>query len=572
MPITATAQGKKFTFPDGTSPEQMGGAIDEFFAQQPAKTEQPQEAFNLEQFQPAGGPAGQEVAEPKPSAIETTRALAAEFASGVNRPIFQLIDAFGTDTVNAALNLAGSERQIPGAMETFGAKKGAFAGEGLATDIAAGAGELATLATGTGALLRAGAGALPAVKAGESALLGTTRQLGKSTPLQDVRGGLASGGGQEVGQEFGGEEGALFGGVVAPLALSVPLLAAKETTSKLLKQAAPSLDQLKQTARGIYQSIDDSGIVIPADDFDVLANSILKSVTTGSGRHVPDLTPRANAIIRTFDEGKGQPKSLSDIDDLRQIAREVGDSPVGRERRLSGITVDKIDDFLNGLTGKVGDKEAGEAFKSARDLWQRVKKVETLDAAVVDAQSQASGFENGLRTQFRAIAKKINRGKLKGFTAEEKEAIEKVSQGTTAGNIARFLGKFGIMDGVTSRTLTTLGGAGLAGASTGSGVAAVAVPGIGQISSALAQRMTARNAAMASSIIRAGKNSNKITEVYMKNTPKDQRSSTELAELLIANQVPLDGINIKSVRHIIADAAIIASIARFNDEKEAEKP
>ena len=34
MPVTATAQGKKFTFPDGTTPEQMGQAIDEYFTGQ----------------------------------------------------------------------------------------------------------------------------------------------------------------------------------------------------------------------------------------------------------------------------------------------------------------------------------------------------------------------------------------------------------------------------------------------------------------------------------------------------------------------------------------------------------
>ena len=31
---TATANGKKFNFPDGTTPEQMGQAIDEYFASQ----------------------------------------------------------------------------------------------------------------------------------------------------------------------------------------------------------------------------------------------------------------------------------------------------------------------------------------------------------------------------------------------------------------------------------------------------------------------------------------------------------------------------------------------------------
>jgi len=40
MPITATAQGRTFTFPDGTNPEQMGVAIDEFFSGQQAEAQQ----------------------------------------------------------------------------------------------------------------------------------------------------------------------------------------------------------------------------------------------------------------------------------------------------------------------------------------------------------------------------------------------------------------------------------------------------------------------------------------------------------------------------------------------------
>lgn len=49
MAITATAQGKTFTFPDGTSPEQIGQAIDEFFAGQVSTPEVQQ----LEQVDPA---------------------------------------------------------------------------------------------------------------------------------------------------------------------------------------------------------------------------------------------------------------------------------------------------------------------------------------------------------------------------------------------------------------------------------------------------------------------------------------------------------------------------------------
>lgn len=42
---TANANGKKFTFPDGTTPDQMGQAIDEYFAAStPQETGAPQVA------------------------------------------------------------------------------------------------------------------------------------------------------------------------------------------------------------------------------------------------------------------------------------------------------------------------------------------------------------------------------------------------------------------------------------------------------------------------------------------------------------------------------------------------
>jgi hypothetical protein len=53
MAITAQAQGKTFTFPDGTSPEQMGLAIDEFFGRQKSAPSQPSgaEQFRQQQIQ-----------------------------------------------------------------------------------------------------------------------------------------------------------------------------------------------------------------------------------------------------------------------------------------------------------------------------------------------------------------------------------------------------------------------------------------------------------------------------------------------------------------------------------------
>ncbi len=155
-------------------------------------------------------------------------------------------------------------------------------------------------------------------------------------------------------------------------------------------------------------------------------------------------------------------------------------------------------------------------------------------------------------------------------TKQEKDAIRKVVQGTKAGNVAKFLGKFGVLDGVTSRSLTTLGGIGVASAAGGTG-AAVAVPIIGQVSGALAQRLTLNNARMAQSIIKAGKKALPITKIYIKNTPKAQQSASELAELLIANKVPVSNINLKSAPPLLSSAALIASVAKLNDTKEEEQ-
>ena len=141
---------------------------------------------------------------------------------------------------------------------------------------------------------------------------------------------------------------------------------------------------------------------------------------------------------------------------MRKVARGASESIEKADSRLGNIAIEKIDNFLDDVGGQVVEgKHAGQAFKSARDLWQRARKAETLEQAIVNAENQASGFENGIRTQFRQILKRIDSGKLKGYTSEEREAIKKVVQGTKAGNVARFLGKFGILDGITSRSLTT---------------------------------------------------------------------------------------------------------------------
>lgn len=493
----------------------------------------------------------------------------AEFAAGTNRSISGFLDFLGPDNINAVLELAGSEKRIP-TLTGAVASPGGFVEPGLLQRSLAAGGELSVAALGVGSALRNLAGQLPRLsQAGETAGAGILRQAGAVTARQDIAAGAVAGAGQETGREIGGATGALIGGVLAPVAVAVPLTTAKAAASSLLKKAAPSIDRLKETARGIYKSLDESGVQVSDNSFSALADDIAATLRK-EGLDV-DLTPKATAVVNRLQNEKGTAKTLTELDTLRKVARGAADSIDKPEQRLGVIAVNKIDEFLDGVGAEITQgKDAGQAFRSARDLWQRARKAELLEQAVTDARNQASGFENGLRTQFRQLLKRIDNGKQKGFTKQERDAVAKVVQGTKVGNLAKFLGKFGILDGVTSRSLTTLGGVGVAGA-VGGGGAAAAVPLIGQVSGALAQRLTLNNAKMAQSIVKAGKNSNLITNIYLRNTPQKARNPSELAELFIKNKVPLDKINIRKVRPLMSEAAIIASIAKFNDSQEEEE-
>ena len=519
------------------------------------------------QEQPQAQPSFREQAVSFGRAIDESRPvqLAGEFAAGANRALLGLADFVSTDQFNAIAELMGSDVRAPSLADTLVPERGAIAGEGLPSQVAGTAGELGATALTAGMALRGATAQLPRFTAGESAGRGIARQFGQSTARQDVVGGALAGAGQEIGESVGGETGEIIGGVVAPLAV-VPVGAASREANKLLKQAAPSVERLKETARGIYKSIDDLGVRLPSSQVD----DLLDDITNTLRREGVDqgVTPKAFALSSRLQSEKGQAKTLSEIDTLRKVASGAAKSVDDADRRLGVIAIDKIDDFLDDLPVKVGDnKEVGQAFRSARDLWQRAKKTEIFEQAVEDARGQASGFENGLRVQFRAIAKKINRGKLKGFTQEEIGAIKKINEGTLVGNIARFLGKFGVLDGLTSRSLTTAAGSGL-GAVAGGPVGAAAVPLAGQLSGALAQRMTVNNSRMADAIVRAGKNANKIAAAYVRNTPKELRDPNELAQLFLRNQVPVENINVSKIQPLIADAALIASIVKLNEEEE----
>ena len=320
-------------------------------------------------------------------------------------------------------------------------------------------------------------------------------------------------------------------------------LAKNKAIKQAVVDAAPDIDQIKDASRAVYKELDDSGVRLLPKAYDGLNNRIQQAVNRAG--FDADLAPKTAAVLKRVASEKGQVHTLTEIDTLRKVAQNAASALEPSDARLGAIIIDEMDSFLDVVTPSAFAKGAVKAadvtpkYKVARELWGRARRSELINEAFEKAKNQASGFENGLVTQFRGILN--NKKKARFFKPKEIEAMQTVVRGTTAGNIAKLVGRLGLSEGHATNILGGAVGVG-AGAALFGAPGAVAVPIIGQVSKKLAQRLTRKGAEFANTVIRAGDNADAITKVYLAKTPKAQRSAVELSELLARPDIALDDI------------------------------
>lgn len=370
-----------------------------------------------------------------------------------------------------------------------------------------------------------------------------------------------------------------FGGVRRALGISKVAETAKKLTTtsakKLLKTAAPTIEGLKDAARGVYNELDNLGITINPRSVTRLSNE-LRSVARKEGFN-KRIHPKVSAVLDEFESIRNRPQALTEVDTLRKVAQGAASSIEPSEARIGSILIGKIDDTLDNLKNanftNPTKADIGAKYRDARQLWGRAKRSEILEEAFEKANLQATGFENGIRTQFRSILN--NKKKRKGFSPEDLSAMRQVVKGGTAENLAKMIGRFGFSEGQASNML--MGSLGVAGGAAIAGPAgAVAVPLVGQLSRTLAQKLTRGGAEAADAIVRAGKDGKKVVEAYLKATKKSERSAQELTELLLRPEISLKELKAKipklpqEQRKLAADAVFFASFIQSQKQQTQE--
>lgn len=312
--------------------------------------------------------------------------------------------------------------------------------------------------------------------------------------------------------------------------------------AEAITQASPDIDTIKQAKTAAYNELDNAGIKIKPQIYDKFVDNL--EVRLKKEGMDPTLNPKSTAALNRMISDKGTPKTLNELETLRKIAKGAANDIDKTDARTGKIIVDEIDKAVDRLSNQIGGK-----FKKARSLAQRAFKSEAITDMIENASHTASGLENGLRIEARKILK--NPKKRKGFTNDELKALSTIEQGTRAANIAKFLGKFGISEGQATSMLGAsigIGGGGAIGATfspAAAAVGAVTVPVIAQIAKNTAQKITLNNAKFSDDLVRAGGNAKEITRAYLRNTPKADRSVSDLTDLL--TQTDLDAKDIKNL-------------------------
>ncbi len=270
-------------------------------------------------------------------------------------------------------------------------------------------------------------------------------------------------------------------------------------------------EEVKAGVDSFFTAARAKGVVYKPDVYRSFVNDV--GVDAARMHLNPDNFPGSAAIIKRLDAMNGSAPDLEDLYQLRQQAGGVVNQAArsGNSNDLRGgmMIKRKIDEFLardNPADVMAGDPQGlGDLLKQGKALRVQQDKIEMVQKAYDDAEWSGTGqtdMDTALSNEFRKIKKSRDWGK---FTPEEQSQIEDVVKKSKTEKTGAFLEQFAD----PKRPRTGLIGAGLgAGAATMIGlpwqIGASVGPALGMAGRAIAQGVTARQAAKVAETVAGG--------------------------------------------------------------------
>lgn len=246
-------------------------------------------------------------------------------------------------------------------------------------------------------------------------------------------------------------------------------------------------DQLKQAGTDALEQANARGVMYTPQAMKRLRDNAVREMAD-FGYH-PSNQPGAAAALSELDRLANQNVTLKGLHSARKLVQGGFNTQNPSNNEALNRIVAQIDDLIaNPQTGDVFGNAgaAADDFARFRDLYSRGAKTQRiadlLEKARLQASSTGSGgnVDNATRQKLRTILTDKKAGR--GFTADEKAAIEKVVTGTPGQNVLRLAGKLSPSGNGLMAAL------GVGGAMVNPAVGAVSLGGMG--AKALADRQT----------------------------------------------------------------------------------
>lgn len=269
---------------------------------------------------------------------------------------------------------------------------------------------------------------------------------------------------------------------------------------------APSTDDLREAASSLYDAAQQQGVSATPMQTGALIDSLSgilqqEGLVTPTGR-ISQAYPKVADALDLVSDYADEAMTPKQMQQVRKLLQGVAKSSDNNERRIGAAMLRQFDDFVEPLAPQ---------FREANRIYHQASKGQMIDEAVELAgiragQFSGSGFENALRTEFRAMARKIAKGQLKGMTDDEVAMINRIASGGSMENLMRDLGKAAprgvVSSGLTASVPFMIGnafGGPWAGAALSAGALAT-----GDLSRRLATAIQSKNAGVLGALTRSG--------------------------------------------------------------------
>lgn len=227
------------------------------------------------------------------------------------------------------------------------------------------------------------------------------------------------------------------GGMAVPFALGgVTGALNRRATGKAVREAAeaaPEPSALRQEARALYKGMEQRGVQFEEDASVRLLGGLVEDLQGFDSDVAPITMRKVGLLANKAQHGL----SLEGLMNTREVLGKVAINRTS-DGAAASAALKRIDDFMGSLmeSDAAGDVAGlADDWKQARVLWKRFKNSERLAESIDRAKDSASGYENGLRVEFRKL--RNNKKAWAALSNEEKRVVLEVTRGSVVGNFLR---------------------------------------------------------------------------------------------------------------------------------------